>query len=78
MDKKVSNGNAGNDKNTVREMKKDFEGLITTLYKTEKRICEHQDRSIEITQIETQRKKELGRGRCRTEYPRAGGQYQTP
>lgn len=45
-------------------MKNDFKGLISTLYTTEKRVCEHQDGSIEVTQIETQKeKKELGGGR---------------
>lgn len=45
-------------------MTNDFKGLISTLYTTEKRIHQHQDGSIEITQIETQReKKGLAGGR---------------
>lgn len=35
-------------------------GLISTLYTTEKSICEHQDGSTEITQVETEKMNWVG------------------
>lgn len=59
-------------------MKSDFEGLIAIqLYTAEKRICEHQDRSTETTQVETETKVGERDGR-RTGHPIAVGNSRQP
>lgn len=55
-------------RNTVAETKNAFNGFISGLDSVEEKISEFEDRSIEISQIEMQRKKKPFKN-CGTAYP---------